>query len=101
MPIDFIKSYSIKKFHTKSSKCQLSLDLRMVWNLELILPKFSNLRFNLDVMIFDNLEFILWQFHKVLKFSILNAKALATMLPLFSIACAFATRLVPIVCSKW
>ena len=51
-------------------------------------------------MIFDNLEIILWQFQKVLKFSILNAKALATMLPLFSIVCAFATRLLPIVCSK-
>ena len=31
----------------------------------------------------------------------LNVKALATMLPLFSIVCAFATRLLPIVCSKW
>ena len=51
-------------------------------------------------MIFDNLEIILWQFLKVLKFSILNAKALATMLPLFSIVCAFATRLLPILCSK-
>ena len=51
-------------------------------------------------MIFDNLEIILWQFQKVLNFSILNAKALATMLPLFSIVCAFATRLLPIVCSR-
>ena len=29
-----------------------------------------------------------------------NAKALATMLPLFSIVCTFATCLLPIVCSK-
>ena len=62
--------------------------------------KFCNFRFNLDFMILDNLEIILWQFQKVLKFSILNAKALATMLPLFSIVCAFATRLLPIVCSR-
>ena len=52
-------------------------------------------------MKFDNLEIILWQFQKVLKFQNLNWKALATMLPLFSIVCAFATRLLPIVCSKW
>ena len=51
-------------------------------------------------MIIDNLEVILWQFQKVLKSQILNAKELATMLPLFSIVCAFATRLLPIVCSK-
>ena len=51
-------------------------------------------------MISDNLEIILSQFQKVLKFSILNANAFATMLLLFSIVCAFATRLLPIVCSK-
>ena len=62
--------------------------------------KFSNFRFNLDFMITASLEIILWQFQIVLKFLILNAKALATMLPLFSIVCAFATRLLPIVCSK-
>ena len=48
----------------------------------------------------DNFEIILWQFSKALQFYILNAKALATMLPLFSIVCAFATRLLPIVCRK-
>ena len=51
-------------------------------------------------MIIDSLEIILWQFRKILHFQILNGKALATMLPLFSIVCAFATRLLPIVCSK-
>ena len=51
-------------------------------------------------MLIDNLEIILWQFPKVLKFLIFNPKALATMLPLFYIVCAFATRLLPIVCSK-
>ena len=35
----FEKSSKIRKFHTKSSKCQLSLDLRMVANLECILHK--------------------------------------------------------------
>ena len=35
----------------------------------------------------------------VLKFSILNAKVLAMMLPLLSIVSAFATRLLPIVCN--
>ena len=62
--------------------------------------KFSNFRFNLDFMIIASLEIILWQFQIVLKFLILNAKALAMMLPLFSIVCAFATRLLAIVCSK-
>ena len=52
-------------------------------------------------MIIASLEIILSQFQIDLKFSILNAKALATILPLFSIVCAFATRLLPIVCSKW
>ena len=51
-------------------------------------------------MTIDNLEIILWQFPKVLNFKILNAKALATMVPLFSIVCAFATGLLPIVCNK-
>ena len=51
-------------------------------------------------MKFDNLEIILWQFQKVLKFQNLNGKALATMLLLFSIVCAFATCLLPIFCSK-
>ena len=51
-------------------------------------------------MIIASLEIISWQFQIVLKFSILNAKVLATMLPLFSIVSAFATRLLPIVCNK-
>ena len=51
-------------------------------------------------MIIASLEIILWQFQKVLKFSIFNAKALATILTLFSVVCAFATRLLSIVCSK-
>ena len=51
-------------------------------------------------MIIASLEIILWQFQIVLKFLILTAKALATLLPLFSIVCSFATRLLPIVCSK-
>ena len=44
-------------------------------------------------MIIDSLEIIVWQFQKILKFQILNGKAFATMLLLFSIVCAFATRL--------
>ena len=51
-------------------------------------------------MIIASLEIILWQLQKVLRFSIFNAKALPTMLPLFLIVCAFATRLLTIVCSK-
>ena len=51
-------------------------------------------------MIIASLEIILWQFPKVLKFSIFNAKALATMLPLFSIVCAFPTRLLPIAVAR-
>ena len=62
--------------------------------------KFSNFRLNLDFMIIASLEIIFWQFQIVLKFLILNAKALATTLPLFSIVCAFATRLLPIVCTS-
>ena len=100
--LQILKSPSkIMKFHTKSSKCQICLDFNMVGNLEFILhKKFSNSRFNLDFMIIASLEIIFWEFQIVLKFVILNAKALATMLPLFSIVCAFATRLPPIVCSK-
>ena len=51
-------------------------------------------------MIIASFAIILWQFQKVLKFSIFNAKALATILTLFSIVCAFATRLLPILYSK-
>ena len=71
------------------------------WQLRIhFAQKFSNFRFNLDFMIIGSLEIIFCQFQIVLKFLILNAKALATMLPLFSIVCAFATHLLPIVCSK-
>ena len=55
---------------------------------------------NLDFIIIDNLENILWQFSEALKIDTLNRKALATLLPLFSIVFAFATRLLPTVCSK-
>ena len=51
-------------------------------------------------MIIASFAIILWQFQKYLKFSIFNAKALATILTLFSIVCAFATRFLPILCSK-
>ena len=45
-------------------------------------------------MIIASLEIIFWQFQIVLKFVILNAKALATH------CLCIATRLLPIVCSK-
>ena len=72
----------------------------MTENLEFILHKIFKFRFNLDLMTVDNLEIILQWPSRALKIHILNRKALATLLPLFSIVCAFATRLLPIVCSK-
>ena len=69
----------------------------MLGNLESIFHKTFKFRFDLDFMIIDNLEIILWLFPEALKIYILNRKALATLLPLFSIVSAFATRLLPIV----